>query len=85
MLAKARSSFEKEHQDVVSLRTLIENDEKATEKLAERLAMQQHLGSDRDDVLRRARKRTRAACRRKSRKKPTPRPTWTNCKRSSTR
>ncbi|SHG64667.1 hypothetical protein [Massilia sp. CF038] len=38
VLASARSSFEKEHQDVVNLRNLIENDEKATEKLAERLA-----------------------------------------------
>jgi hypothetical protein len=38
VLAKARSSFEKEHQDVVNLRNLIDNDEKATEKLAERLA-----------------------------------------------
>lgn len=38
VLAQARSSFEKEHNDVVSLRTLIANDERATEKLAERLA-----------------------------------------------
>ncbi len=38
MLAAARSAFDKEHNDVVSLRTLIANDEKATEKLAERLA-----------------------------------------------
>jgi len=38
VLAKARSAFDKEHQDVVNLRALIENDEKATEKLAERLA-----------------------------------------------
>lgn len=38
VLAQARSAFNKEHQDVVNLRTLIENDEKATEKLAERLA-----------------------------------------------
>ena len=38
VLAQARSSFDKEHNDVVNLRTLIANDEKATEKLAERLA-----------------------------------------------
>jgi len=38
MLASARSSFDKEHGDVVNLRNLIANDEKATEKLAERLA-----------------------------------------------
>lgn len=38
VLATARSSFDKEHNDVVSLRNLIANDEKATEKLAERLA-----------------------------------------------
>jgi hypothetical protein len=38
VLAQARSSFNKEHQDVVNLRALIDNDEKATEKLAERLA-----------------------------------------------
>ncbi|NHZ83160.1 hypothetical protein F2P44_28375 [Massilia sp. CCM 8695] len=38
VLASARSSFEKEHKDVVSLRELIANDEKATETLAERLA-----------------------------------------------
>jgi chromosome segregation ATPase len=38
MLASARSAFDKEHNDVVSLRNLIANDEKATEKLAERLA-----------------------------------------------
>ncbi|HEY0064462.1 MAG TPA: hypothetical protein VGC21_20265 [Telluria sp.] len=38
VLAQARSAFEKEHQDVVNLRNLIDNDEKATEKLAERLA-----------------------------------------------
>ena len=38
VLASARASFDKEHNDVISLRTLIANDEKATEKLAERLA-----------------------------------------------
>ncbi len=38
LLASARSSFEKEHNDVVSLQNLIANDERATEKLAERLA-----------------------------------------------
>ena len=38
MLASARSAFDKEHNDVVSLRNLIASDEKATEKLAERLA-----------------------------------------------
>jgi uncharacterized phage infection (PIP) family protein YhgE len=38
VLAKSRSSFDKEHGDVVSLRTLIANDERAAEKLAERLA-----------------------------------------------
>jgi hypothetical protein len=38
VLAQARSSFEKEHKDVVNLRNLIANDEKATETLAERLA-----------------------------------------------
>ena len=38
MLASARSAFDKEHNDVVSLRNLIATDEKATEKLAERLA-----------------------------------------------
>jgi hypothetical protein len=37
-LASARSSFDKEHADVVNLRTLIVNDEKATETLGERLA-----------------------------------------------
>ncbi len=37
-LAAARSSFDKEHADVVNLRTLIANDEKATETLGERLA-----------------------------------------------
>jgi signal transduction protein with GAF and PtsI domain len=38
LLASARSAFDKEHNDVVSLQTLIANDERATEKLAERLA-----------------------------------------------
>lgn len=38
VLAQARSSFEKEHSDVVNLRNLIANDEKATETLAARLA-----------------------------------------------
>ncbi len=38
MLATARTSFNKEHNDVDSLRKLIANDEKATETLAERLA-----------------------------------------------
>lgn len=37
-LAAARSSFDKEHADVVNLRNLIANDEKATGTLAERLA-----------------------------------------------
>lgn len=37
-LASARSAFDKEHADVVNLRNLIANDEKATETLAERLA-----------------------------------------------
>ena len=37
-LASARSSFDKEHDDVVKLRNLIASDEKATETLAERLA-----------------------------------------------
>lgn len=37
-LAAARASFEKEHADVVKLRELIANDEKASETLAERLA-----------------------------------------------
>ena len=37
-LAAARSDFEKEHQDVVKLRALIENDEKAFDVLASRLA-----------------------------------------------
>ena len=38
LLATARASFDKEHGDVVSLQTLIANDERAAEKLAERLA-----------------------------------------------
>lgn len=38
VLASARAAFAKETSDVASLRTLIANDEKATEKLAERLA-----------------------------------------------
>ena len=38
VLAQARAAFDKEHNDVVSLRELIANDEKATETLAERLA-----------------------------------------------
>jgi signal transduction protein with GAF and PtsI domain len=37
-LAAARASFDKEHSDVVKLRELIANDEKASETLAERLA-----------------------------------------------
>jgi hypothetical protein len=37
-LAAARSSFEKEHADVVKLQELIANDEKAAETLGERLA-----------------------------------------------
>lgn len=37
-LAEARSSFAKEHADVVNLRNLIATDEKATETLGERLA-----------------------------------------------
>ncbi|MDC8757906.1 hypothetical protein [Janthinobacterium fluminis] len=37
-LASARASFDKEHTDVVNLRNLIANDEKATETLGERLA-----------------------------------------------
>jgi len=36
-LAAARADFDKEHQDVVKLRTLIENDEKAFDTLATRL------------------------------------------------
>ena len=38
LLASARAAFDKENNDVTSLRALIANDEKATEKLAERLA-----------------------------------------------
>jgi hypothetical protein len=38
LLATARAAFNKEQDDVARLRTLIANDEKATEKLAERLA-----------------------------------------------
>jgi hypothetical protein len=38
LLATARASFDKEHGDVVSLQTLIANDERAADKLAERLA-----------------------------------------------
>ncbi len=38
LLATARTAFDKEHADVANLRTLIASDEKATEKLAERLA-----------------------------------------------
>ncbi len=38
VLASARAAFAKETSDVASLRSLIANDEKATEKLAERLA-----------------------------------------------
>ena len=37
-LASARASFEKEHSDVVKLRDLIANDEKASSTLADRLA-----------------------------------------------
>ena len=37
-LAAARASFDKEHEDVVKLRTLIATDEKALEVLADRLA-----------------------------------------------
>ncbi|HAT30340.1 MAG TPA: hypothetical protein DCW29_05650 [Janthinobacterium sp.] len=37
-LAAARSSFDKEHADVINLRNLIATDEKATETLGERLA-----------------------------------------------
>jgi hypothetical protein len=37
-LAVARSSFDKEHDDVVKLRAMIENDEKVAETLAEKLA-----------------------------------------------
>jgi chromosome segregation ATPase len=38
LLATARSSFDKEHSDVANLRTLIATDERAADKLAERLA-----------------------------------------------
>jgi valyl-tRNA synthetase len=38
VLATARASFDKEHKDVVNLQTLIAGDERAAEKLAERLA-----------------------------------------------
>jgi valyl-tRNA synthetase len=38
VLATARPSFDKEHKDVVNLQTLIASDERAAEKLAERLA-----------------------------------------------
>ncbi len=38
VLASARAAFDKEHNDVINLRNLIANDERATEKLAERLA-----------------------------------------------
>ncbi len=38
VLASARAAFDKENADLTSLRTLIANDDKATEKLAERLA-----------------------------------------------
>jgi valyl-tRNA synthetase len=38
VLATARASFDKEHKDVVNLQTLITSDERAAEKLAERLA-----------------------------------------------
>jgi hypothetical protein len=38
LLATARSSFDKEHNDVISLQTLIASDERAADKLAERLA-----------------------------------------------
>jgi signal transduction protein with GAF and PtsI domain len=38
LLATARSQFAKEHSDVANLQTLIANDERAAEKLAERLA-----------------------------------------------
>ena len=37
-LAQARSAFNKEHDDVVKLQTLIATDQKATETLAQRLA-----------------------------------------------
>jgi signal transduction protein with GAF and PtsI domain len=38
LLATARAAFDKEHKDVVNLQTLIASDERAAEKLAERLA-----------------------------------------------
>jgi hypothetical protein len=38
LLATARASFDKEHKDVTNLQTLIAGDERAAEKLAERLA-----------------------------------------------
>jgi len=38
VLATARSQFDKEHNDVANLRNLIANDERAAEKLAERLS-----------------------------------------------
>jgi signal transduction protein with GAF and PtsI domain len=38
LLATARAQFAKEHSDVLNLQTLIANDERAAEKLAERLA-----------------------------------------------
>ncbi len=38
VLATARASFDKEHKDVSNLQTLIASDERAAEKLAERLA-----------------------------------------------
>jgi hypothetical protein len=38
LLATARASFDKEHKDVVNLQALIANDERAADKLAERLA-----------------------------------------------
>jgi hypothetical protein len=38
LLATARSSFDKEHKDVINLQTLIASDERAADKLAERLA-----------------------------------------------
>lgn len=38
LLATARASFDKEHNDVVSLQNLIASDERAADKLAERLA-----------------------------------------------
>jgi signal transduction protein with GAF and PtsI domain len=38
LLASSRAAFDKEHNDVVNLRNLIANDERATETLAQRLA-----------------------------------------------